>query len=146
MKKPIALLLIIAVITCIIYVVDGMGANKKNSGNKRQKIKPYGVPLPQANSTPNPAISPFIKAMPNVPPDYNNIIANFPDLDRKRLERENVTLLPANQETQISYKEWLSGNSVEKDLYANLPPLFIQANSPLMPLDVNGEQRRVNFY
>ena len=147
MKKSVALLLIIAIITGIIYVVD---SSKKNAGNVTQKhITPYGVPLPQANSTPNPDTPPFIKAMPNVPADINYSITAFPDLDRKRLERENLTLLPANEIIQTSYKDWNVGNSgtiIEKELYSSDAPLFKQAGGALVPLDVNGGQRRVNFY
>jgi hypothetical protein len=147
MKKSVALLLIIAIITGIIYVVD---ASKKDAGDRTQKyIKPYGVPLPQANSTPNPDTPPFIKAMPIVPADSNYTITAFPDLDRKRLERENLTLLPANEIIQTSYKDWNVGNSgtiIEKELYSTLPPLFKQAGAALVPLDVNGTNRRINFY
>ena len=150
MKRSVALLLIIAIITAIIYVVNGMGASKKNIGNRNQKqIKPYGVPLPQANSTPNPDTLPLIKAMPIVPADNNYSITAFPDLDRQRLERENLTLLPANEIIQTSYKDWNVGNNgtiIEKELYSSDAPLFKQAGAALVPLDVNGGQRRVNFY
>ena len=149
MKNPIILLIVIAIITCIIYAID---ASKKNTGNRAQKqIKPYGVPLPQANSTPNPSALPLIKAIPNVPADINYTITAFPDLDRQRLERENLTLLPANEIIQTSYKDWNVGTNnnsgnVEKELYSTLPPLFTNQASKLVPLDVNGTNRRINFY
>jgi hypothetical protein len=149
MKNPIILLIVIAIITCIIYVVD---ASKKNAGNRTQtQIKPYGVPLPQSNSTPNPSTLPLIKAMPHVPADINYTITAFPDLDRQRLERENLTLLPANEIIQTSYKDWNVGTNnnsgnVEKELYSTLPPLFKQSGGALVPLDVNGTNRRINFY
>ena len=146
MKTPIVLLLIIVLITSIIYVVD---KGKKHVGTRKQQNKPYGVSLPQVNSTPNPDILPLIKTMPNVPADNNYTITAFPDLDRQRLERENLTLLPANEIIQTSYKDWNVGNSgtiIEKELYSSDAPLFKQAAGALVPLDVNGVQRRVNFY
>jgi len=151
MKKPIALLIIIAILMCIIYIVDKIGFRKQQqkAGNKQEQIKPCGVPLPQANSTPNPDAPPFIKAMPNVPADINYTITVFPDLDRQRLERENLILLPANEIIQSSYKDWNVGNSknnVEKELYSSDAPLFTNRANKLVPLDVNGGQRRVNFY
>ena len=157
MKKPIALLIIIAILMCIIHIVDKIGLRKQQQkeGNKQEQIKTCGVPLPQANSTPNPDAPPFIKAMPNVPADINYTITAFPDLDRQRLERENLTLLPANEIIQSSYKDWNVGNSgnsgtnknnVEKELYSSDAPLFTNRANKLVPLDVNGGQRRVNFY
>jgi hypothetical protein len=150
MKKPIALLLIIVVLTSVIYAVDKWNKNMDTTHNNQQKnknINPYGVPLPQANTVTRPNVLPLIKAMPIVPPDDNNRIANFPDLDRQRLERENLTLLPANEIIQSSYKDWnVGGTIIEKELYATDAPLFNGEKIKLVPLDINGTQRRVNFF
>jgi hypothetical protein len=148
-KLVTVLLLIIVILTGVIYAIDKW--KKKSLKNNRDKRyhRAYSAPLPQANATPDPNILPFIKAMPTVAAvltDTNITVATFPDLDRQRLEREPTTLLPANEETKFSYKEWPSVNSVDNELYSNVAPLFNQACSPLVPLDVNGAVRRVNFY
>lgn len=148
-KRIAVLLLCIAILTGIIYIVDRNAKKTVNARAGAQASNAYGVPLPKSKSTPNPDILPNIKVMSNVPPDYNNRIALGPDLDRQRLERESTTLLPANEETKLSYKEWLGvdDGSIDKELYANVAPLFAnQSNGPLVPLDVNGSQRRINFY
>jgi hypothetical protein len=82
----------------------------------------------------------------------DNVIANFPDLDRQPLDNESVSLLPANEIIAYNYKDWDVGNAnggkaVEKELYAKGKPLFMQNGTPnLVPLDVNSEKRRINFY
>ena len=154
MKRPIALLLIIVVLTSVIYAVDrwNKSGSKHSNENNNNNKKPYGVPLPQANTITDPNTLSVIRAMPDVPPDDNNVISALPDLDRQRLEREIPTLLPANESIQTSYKDWNVGgsgttkNSVEKELYANDAPLFTGGKNDLVPLDINGTQRRVNFY
>ena len=112
------------------------------------------LPLPQANARVDPNVLPTIPPMPSKTADDNVPIANFPDLDRMPLDDETISLLPANESIANNYKDWYggenalsSGASVDKELYANNKPLFNQTGKvDLVPLDINSEKRRINFY
>ena len=150
-------------LTAYFFMYKGSG-HKQRHGQKRQQGQGQGqgpqlniqpIPLPQPNTTPDVNVLPTIPRMPTVrdmPPD--NVIANFPDLDRQPLDDETLALLPANEMITYNYKEWDGGSgngsngSVDKELYAKGNPLFNQngAAAPLVPLDINGEKRRINFY
>ncbi len=152
MKKTLGLLLVIVILTCTIYFVSRKSNTYKlqHKKNKNKKINDYGVPLPQANTSPSPDAIPYVIAMPTQVPLDSKIIANYPDLDRMYLEREVPSLLPANEEILTSYKDWtINGTPVDKELYAKDAPLFngqMKEGGALAPPNINGEQRRVNFY
>jgi hypothetical protein len=146
MKKTFGLLLVIVILTCTIYFVNKK-TNIKHKKTKQPKINNYGVPLPLANTTIGADTLSYIKPMPTDVPLDNNVIANYPDLDRMYIEREIPSLLPANEEILTSYKDWtINGESVDKELYAKDSPLFNKERVSLTPPDINGNQRRVNFY
>ena len=66
-------------------------------------------------------------------------------LDRQYLERENPSLLPANEIQQTNYKDW--NTTAEKEIYSSDAPLFNQQGPiNLVTPDINSTQRRVNFY
>lgn len=151
MKTTLGLLLVIVVLTCSIYLVSKKSKTyKPTNKNSKNKKNTYGVPLPQANTSPNPSDIPYVISMPTQVPLDSNVIGNYPDLDRMYLEREVPSLLPANEEILTSYKDWeINGAPVDKELYAKDAPLFnsqSQIGSPVAPPDINGTQRRVNFY
>ena len=108
------------------------------------------LPLPLANARVDPTVLPAIPSMPAaVTPTIE--MANFPDLDRMPLYNETIALLPANESIANNYKDWYESNtnnvSVDKELYAKGKPLFSQTGKiDLVPLDVNSEKRRINFY
>jgi hypothetical protein len=149
MKRSIALLLLIAILVSVIYVVNQK--NAKHNANRNIKCNEstsYGVPLPLDTTHTDPAVIPTIRAMPNVLPDNNDPIANFPDVDRQPLIIEYPTLLPANEATKLFYKDWPNGKGVETEMYSNDAPLFnsIGEARQLIPPDINSSQRRVGFY
>ena len=104
------------------------------------------LPLPLANARVDPTVLPAIPSMPAaVTPTIE--MANFPDLDRMPLDNEPLSLVPANEAIATNYKDWHGSPAVDKELYAKAPPLFNQTGKiELVPLDVNSEQRRINFY
>ena len=82
------------------------------------------------------------KAMPGISPiDIRH------DIDRQTLVKESPELIPANEVIQMNYKALDGVEDLDKELYTNDKPLF-NLNGPvnLVPLDLNGEHRRVNFY
>jgi len=118
-----------------------------------KNIQMSELPLPQQNTRVDPNVLPTIPSMPSKTDDNNVPIANFPDLDRMPLDDETISLLPANESIANNYKDWYgtnaigSGTSVDKELYAKGTPLFSQTDKvELIPLDVNSEKRRINFY
>ena len=148
---------------CLIMKMKGTGADRKGArpnkkgagavGNNKFNINP--IPLPQPNTTPDVNVLPTIPPMPTAScaMSTNDIIANGPDLDRTPLDDESISLLPANEMIQLNYKDWpatgtgTSTDNVDKELYANDKPLFNRTGKvDLVPLDVNGTNRRVNFY
>ena len=119
--KVLVLLLVIVILTSVIYFVD----KNRSSGNKKS--------LSSSSSSSSTASIDSIK---------NNLQQTI--LDRQPLERENPTLLPANESIQNSYKDW---NGLDNDLYSSDVPLFTSTNSSKpVPLDLNSNHRRVNFY
>jgi hypothetical protein len=131
---------------------DRKGAGATGTGNNKFNINP--IPLPQANTTPDVNVLPTIPPMPSAScaMSTNDIIANGPDLDRTPLDDESISLLPANEMIQLNYKDWpatggTSTDNVDKELYASDKPMFNRTGKvDLVPLDVNGTNRRVNFY
>jgi len=128
--------------------------NKSQTSSVSLKnIQMNELPLPQQNTRVDPNVLPTIPPMPSKVDDNNVPIANFPDLDRMPLDDETIALLPANESIANNYKDWYgtnasgSGASVDKELYAKEKPLFSQTGKvDLVPLDVNSEKRRINFY
>ena len=160
-KNMVVFLACIFTLTVVVYLFTIKGARAsdrrimKNKGEAgADKFDIQQIPLPQANMTPDVNILPSIPPMPTAKAmnTQNNVIANFPDLDRAPLDDESISLLPANEMIADNYKDWygaglVSGESVDKELYAKGKPLFNQTGKhEVIPLDVNGEKRRVNFY
>jgi hypothetical protein len=154
-KKMYALLAGIFILTVIFIFINRTGAkaNKNPScGASATKFNIQPIALPQAKTTPDVNILPSIPAMPTAREmqTQNNVIANFPDLDRAPLDDESISLLPANEMIANNYKDWYgsgAGASVDKELYAKGNPLFTPSDkAELVPPDVNSEKRRVNFY
>ena len=81
MKKTLGLLLVIVILTCTIYFVSRKSNTYKLQQNKNKKINDYGVPLPQANTSPSPDAIPYVIAMPTQVPLDSKVIATYPDLD-----------------------------------------------------------------
>ena len=152
MKRSIALLLLIAILVSVIYVVNQKNAKhnnaKRNVNCNGSTPTSYGVPLPLDTTRTDPSLIPTIRAMPNVLPDNNDPIANFPDVDRQPLIIEYPTLLPANEATKLFYKDWPNGKGVETEMYSNDAPLFNSTSEArqLTPPDINSSQRRVGFW
>ena len=153
--------IILLSLTAYLCTYKGQGQGQKQKQMRRPGPPPLSGPklniqpilLPQPNTTPDVHVLPTIPPMPtlnDMPPD--NVIANFPDLDRQPLDDESLSLLPANEMIAYNYKDWnvgnaTGGNAVEKELYAKGKPLFMQNGTlNIVPLDVNGEKRRINFY
>ena len=65
-------------------------------------------------------------------------------VDRLPLVEETTTIVPANEIVAMNYKG-CQLNSVEKELYTNDAPLFREKAEPLVQLDVNAGQRRINY-
>jgi len=158
-KKMFAFLAGIFTLTLVVYfftIKEARASGKiKNKTGRAAKFNIQPIPLPQANTTPDVNILPTIPKMPSAAGMHtqNNVIANFPDLDRAPLDDESISLLPANEMIADNYKDWYgsggvgSGESVDKELYAKGKPLFNHTGKfEVVPLDVNGEKRRVNFY
>lgn len=157
-KKVILFLAGIFTLTMICLIMKGTGADRKGAragadatGNNKFNINP--IPLPQPNTTPDVNVLPTIPPMPTAScaMSTNDIIANGPDLDRTPLDDESISLLPANEMIQLNYKDWpatgTGTDNVDKELYASDKPLFNRTGKvDLVPLDVNGTNRRVNFY
>ena len=129
--------------------------NKSETSSVSLKnIQMNELPLPEQNTRVDPNVLPTIPPMPSKVDDNDVPIANFPDLDRMPLDDETISLLPANESIANNYKDWYGGNiisgsvaSVDKELYAKGNPLFSQTGKvDLVPLDVNSEKRRINFY
>ena len=129
--------------------------NKSQTSSVSLKnIQMNELPLPEQNTRVDPNVLPTIPPMPSKVDDNDVPIANFPDLDRMPLDDETISLLPANESIANNYKDWYGGNiisgsgaSVDKELYAKGNPLFSQTGKvDLVPLDVNSEKRRINFY
>ena len=166
-----AVILILFLIALFINMKSSSGSKKKAVQARKERdaqmnmeIQP--IPLPQQNTRPDVNVLPTIPPMPTAADMHtdNVMIANFPDLDRMPLDTETIALLPANEMIANNYKDWYgagasgagasgagasacTGDSVDKELYANGKPLFDQTGKKeLVPLDVNGEKRRVNFY
>lgn len=157
-KNMVVFLACIFTLTVVVYLftIKGARASDKNKGQAgADKFDIHPIPLPQTNTTPDVNILPSIPPMPTAKAmnTQNNVIANFPDLDRAPLDDESISLLPANEMIADNYKDWYgtggvgTGESVDKELYAKGKPLFNQTGKhEVIPLDVNGEKRRVNFY
>ena len=150
-KKIVVVLAIIFSLTAIAYAIKNMNtANTSVAAGARASAKANELPLPQANTRPNPATLPTIPSMPAAANKGNAVEyypeANYPDLDRLPLARENNALLPANESLQTNYKDWDNANA-DNELYAKGNPLFNQQNkAALAPPDINSNQRRINFY
>jgi hypothetical protein len=158
-KKMVVLLGSILILTAIVYgfTYVSSGAAKNIAATSATAAAMHELPLPQANTKVDPTVlqvAPPMLSEKDMSPD--NMIANFPDLDRAPLDDENLSLIPANEIIDSNYKDWYvgavgangvgTGAAVDKELYAKGKPLFNQTNVPLVPLDVNGTNRRVNFY
>ena len=64
-------------------------------------------------------------------------------VDRLPLVEENTSIVPANEIVAMNYKGCQLNN--ENELYTNDSPLFHEKAAPLVPLDVNAGQRRINY-
>ena len=156
-KKMMVFLAVIFILTltAVFYNYKSKTSSVKNTSlQNKQVIQMNELPLPQQNTRVDPNVLPTIPPMPLKTADDNVPIANFPDLDRMPLDDETIALLPANESIANNYKDWYGGNdsngsgtSVDKELYAKGKPLFSQTDKmDLVPLDVNSEKRRINFY
>ena len=160
-KKMVVLLGSILILTAIVYGFTYVSSGAAKNIAATAAVM-HELPLPQANTKVDPTVlqvAPPMLSEKDMSPD--NMIANFPDLDRAPLDDENLSLIPANEIIDSNYKDWYvgavgangvgangvgTGAAVDKELYAKGKPLFNQTNVPLVPLDVNGTNRRVNFY
>jgi len=142
-------------LTAVFFNYKSQNTFAKNiSLQNKQVIQMNELSLPQQNTRVDPNVLPTIPPMPSKVDDNNVPIANFPDLDRMPLDDETISLLPANESIANNYKDWYGGNdsngsgtSVDKELYAKGNPLFSQTGKmDLVPLDINSEKRRINFY
>jgi len=86
-------------------------------------------------------------------PRINNMDMDMSkDIDRQYLVDEDPELIPANEVDKRNYKGWMNEEGKCKDemneeLYTDDEPLFdLKGPVNLVPLDLNGEHRRVNFY
>jgi hypothetical protein len=72
----------------------------------------------------------------------------LPLVDRLPLVVENTLIRPANEIVPMNYKDCSCKDEVEKELYTNDAPLFLDKGpTNLVPLDLNDStHRRVNFY
>jgi len=64
------------------------------------------------------------------------------------LSSDSDDLLPANELKLMNYKDLENINS-EKEVYTNDVPLFISndcRNKKVVPIDLNSQHRRINFY
>ena len=69
------------------------------------------------------------------------------DIDRQPLVKEIPELISANEIIQMNYKGFDCDCGVDKEFYTNDKPLFdLEGPVNLTPLDINGANRRVNFY
>jgi hypothetical protein len=159
-KKMVALLAGIFSLTLIIYFLTGANVSKGKATKTAaiiNNIEP--IQLPQPNSTPDVNVLQNIPPMPTTVQTDNSVISNLPDLDRMPLDDESISLLPANEMIEYNYKDWYAGagaagacsgtaaEGVDKELYAKVKPLFNQTGkTELVPLDINSEKRRINFY
>ena len=150
-KKMIVFLagIFLLMVTAVFYNYN----KSQTSSVSLKNIQMNELPLPQQNTRVDPNVLPTIPPMPSKVDDNDVPIANFPDLDRMPLDDETIALLPANESIANNYKDWYgtnaigSGASVDKELYAKVKPLFSQTGKvDLVPLDVNSEKRRINFY
>ena len=138
-------------LTAVFFTYKSQNTSAKNiSLQNKQVIQMNELSLPQQNTRVDPNVLPTIPQMPSKVDD-NVPIANFPDLDRMPLDNETISLLPANESIANNYKDWYGGNDsnvgIDKELYAKGNPLFSQTGKmDLVPLDVNSEKRRINFY
>jgi hypothetical protein len=64
-------------------------------------------------------------------------------VDRLPLVEENTSIVPANEIVAMNYKGCQLNN--ENELYTNDALLFHEKAAPLVPLDVNAGQRRINY-
>ena len=87
------------------------------------------------------------------PPRINNMDMDMSkDIDRQYLVDEDPELLPANEVNKTNYKGWMNEEGkckgeMNEELYTDDNPLFdLKGPVNLVPLDLNGEHRRVNFY
>jgi hypothetical protein len=153
-KKMVVLLAAIFLIslTAVFFMNKSVTAKNQRQEEMKSAERMNELPLPEANTEVDPNVLPTIPRMPTTVAD-NIPIANFPDLDRMPLDDETIELLPANESIASNYKDWygananMSGASVDKELYAVEKPLFNQSDRmELVPLDINSEKRRINFY
>lgn len=88
------------------------------------------------------------RPMPTAPAQAINVSAidESKDIDRQTIVRESSELLPANEIIQTNYKA-IGESGLDKEFYSSDAPLF-NLNGPvnLTPMDINGANRRVNFY
>jgi hypothetical protein len=160
-KKMVVLLAAIFLIalTAVFFMNKSVTAKNQRQEEMKSAERMNELPLPEANTEVDPNFLPTIPRMPTTVAD-NIPIANFPDLDRMPLDDETIELLPANESIASNYKDWYGANavgangvganantSVDKELYAVEKPLFNQSDRmELVPLDINSEKRRINFY
>ena len=131
MQKNIKKIAFFALLCLIVYVVFTKYNNNNSNTAKYIQQKKIMKTMPAAAAMPT-----------NTPIDLSK------DIDRQSLVKESTELVPANEVIQMNYKG-LDGSvaDLDKELFANDAPLF-QLSGPvnLIPLDVNVEHRRVNFY
>ena len=88
--------------------------------------------------------------------EYDPILDNGYDNGINRHILDNIiplssdadVLLPANELKLMNYKDLENINS-EKEVYTNDVPLFISndcKNKKVVPIDLNSQHRRINFY
>lgn len=86
-------------------------------------------------------------------PRINNMDMDMSkDIDRQYLVDEDPELIPANEVDKRNYKGWMNEEGkckgeMNEELYTDDVPLFdLKGPINLVPLDLNSDHRRVNFY
>lgn len=122
--KCLIIVLIICIITYLIFLIITMSYNKGQNTllNLNEPIK-----------------------------NYDTMEMNMKnDIDRQYLVDEEPELLPANEIIKRNYKGWMNEpgkDEMNEELYTDDVPLFdLRGPINMVPLDLNGEHRRVNFY
>jgi hypothetical protein len=140
-KNMFILLAVIFILTFVIVILNRQVPIIKPKC-KGKKVK-FNLPMPLANQHQDASVVQYINPMPKRIND--KVRKNYAqDLDRQPLEREIMTLLPANEAIKANYKDW-NVKGLEKELYASDMPLF-NGKVDLVTPEINSNQRRINFY
>ena len=138
--KWVYIILLLVIFIYFIFIIN------KPKCNRNQKISLHPASYSSSSSYSSSECKPTIPRVNNMDMDMRK------DIDRQYLVDEDPELLPANEVNKMNYKGWMNeegkcNQEMNEELYTTDEPLFdLKGPINLIPLDINGQHRRVNFY